>query len=178
LRVDGRVDVDDVPLRVLGLEEVLDFLGKGSGVFLGIVLDALDVEHVGLVLLGVLVNLSGTVATELGVVFEEIVDIGENPLVFVFVVIEGQGLSIGTAGNFAALLDVADVEEDAGVSERLLILFGVRNGNLVDFDRDPENRLDNPLNLLLEILVIEVPGLVLLYLFFREAVGLQLDHHL
>lgn len=116
------------------MEEVLDFLSKGSGVFLGIVLDSLDVEHVRLVLLGVLVDLRDTVTTELRVVSQEIVDIGENPFVFVFGVIERKCLSIGTTGNFAALLDVADVEEDAGVPESLLILFRVRNGNLVDFD--------------------------------------------
>ena len=133
MRVDGSVDVDDVPLRILALEEILDLLCKSSWVFLGVVLDSLDVQHVGLVLLGVLVDLRDAVAAELRVVSEEIIDIGEDLLILVFGVIEGDALRIGATGDFAALLDVAHIEEDTGVPESLLILFGVGNGDLVDF---------------------------------------------
>jgi hypothetical protein len=37
-------------------------------------------------------------------------------------------------GNFAALLDIANVKEDTSIAEGFLVFFGVGNGYFVNFD--------------------------------------------
>jgi hypothetical protein len=76
------------------------------------------VEDVRLVLLGVFVDLRVAVSAELGIGLEQVVDVAEDLLVLVLGTIFGLVLTgVGARGDFASLLDVADVEEDAGVPE-------------------------------------------------------------
>lgn len=144
--VNSRINVDDVPLGVLFLEKFLNLLSKCCGILLGVVQDSLDMENVGLVLLGVLVDLRVAVPVELGVPLEQGVDVGQNPFILILVL---KGFNESLSGDLIAFLDAAYVEEDTGVSQGLLVLLGVRDGNLVDFDGTSKERLDYSFHLFL-----------------------------
>jgi hypothetical protein len=46
LGVDSSIDINNVPLRVLALEELFDLISKCSRVFLKMVLDTLDMKNI------------------------------------------------------------------------------------------------------------------------------------
>ena len=175
------VGVYDVPVESLFLHILLDLIGKGGGVLVGVGLDALEVEHVGLILLGVFVDLALGDGPEDLVIVDSVGDAVEDDLVLVFasgVVVKLLGALDALLGEGAGLPDVADVEKDAGVAEGLVEGLGLGDGDFVDLDRCSKKRFDNPLNFFLEILIVEIFGFVFLNLFLREAVGLEFEHHL
>ena len=179
--VDVGVGVDDVPVESLFLHVLFDLVGEGGGVFVGVGLDALEVKDVRLVLLGVFVDFAFGEGSEDLVVVDFVGDAVENDLILVFaggVVVELFGALDALLCQVSGFLDVADVEEDAGVAEGFAEGFGLGDGYFVDLDRVSKKRFDNPLNFFLEVLIVEIFGLVFLNLFLREAVGLEFEHHL
>ena len=175
------VGIDDVPVESLFLHVLLDLICKGGGIFIGVGLDALEVEHVRLVLLGVFVDLALGDGSEDLVIVDSVGDAVEDDFVLVFasgIVVEFLGALDALLSQGAGLPDVTDVEEDAGVAEGFAEGFGLGDGNFVDLDRGSKKRFDNPLNFFLEVLIVEIFGLVFLNLFLREAVGLEFEHHL
>lgn len=99
-----------------------------------------------MVLLGVFVDFRVAVPVELGVSFEQGIDVGQDSLILILSL---KWFNHSLGGDLIALLDVADVEKDAGVPERLLVLLGVRDGNLVDFYGTSKERLDYSFHLFL-----------------------------
>lgn len=99
-----------------------------------------------MVLLGVFIDLRVAVPVELGVSLEQGVDVGQNPFILILVL---KGFNKSLSGDLIAFLDVADVEEDAGVSQGLLVLLGVWDGNFVDLDGTSKERFDYSFHLFL-----------------------------
>ena len=166
--VDVGVGVDDVPVESLFLHVLFDLVGEGGGVFVGVGLDALEVKDVRLVLLGVFVDFAFGEGSEDLVVVDFVGDAVENDLILVFaggVVVELFGALDALLCQVSGLLDVADVEEDAGVAEGFAEGFGLGDGYFVDLDGGSKKRFDNPLNFFLEVLIVEIFGFVLLNLF-------------
>ncbi len=163
------------------MDEFLQLFSEDFWVFLGVHLDTFEVEDVGLVFLGVFVNFALGVGGEDRVAVDTIGNVVENDLVLIFVFSQ---ISLvlhsfeSLIGQVFGLPDVADVEEDAGVAEGLLVGLGLGDGDFVDFDAASEEGFDYSLNLLLEILVVEVLGFAFLEFFFCEAVSFELEHHL
>ena len=69
------VDIDDVPLRSLLLDKLLDVISEGSRVFLLIGFDAPDMEHIGLVPLGILVDFGLGIPRESGVLVDKLFNV-------------------------------------------------------------------------------------------------------
>lgn len=148
--INGSINVLNVPLCVLFLEELLNFFGKCSRILLRVVVDTLDMKHIGLILLGVLIDLRVAVSAELSISPEEFIDIAEDLLILILallfkLLVSGQSL----AGDVTAFLDIADIEEDTCVSKCLFIFLGVWDGNFVDFDGTSKERLDYSFHLFL-----------------------------
>jgi hypothetical protein len=146
-----------------------------SGILLGIVVNTLKMNHIGLILLGVFVDLALGVFAESFISVDLLRDAVKDDFVLVFV-----GCVVG--GGFVALdrsvsyllgfLKVADVEEDPSVAERSFVSFGVRNADLVDLDRCAEEGFDDSVDLFLKVFVVKVLGFIFLNFFFGETESL------
>ena len=172
--MDGSIGIDDVPLRVLFLYELLELISQDSGVFLGVSLDTFHVEDVGLVLFCVFVDLALGVSSEDVISVDLVRDAVEDDFVFVLSssVIEGiVAVLDGHVGNGLGLLDVRDVEENTGIAEGLFVGFGAGDSDLVDLNCIVEQRLDYSFHLFFKILVVEVFGFVFLDFFFSETMS-------
>ena len=179
--VDGGVGVDDVPLGALSLHELFDLIGQSCGVFFVVGFDTFEVEHVGLIFLGVFVDFTFGVSSEDVIGVDFMGDAVENDFVLVFAVGVVEDVLTVFDGYFSdsfGLFDVGDVEEDTGVSEGFFVGFGVRDGDFVDFNGIVEKRFDYSLNLFFKIFIIEVFGFIFLYFFLCETMSFQLEHHL
>lgn len=81
---DGGVYIEDVPLRSLTLDEFFEFLCEDFWVFFGVGFDSLQVENVGLVFLGILVDLTFSIVREDRVVIDAVRNVVQDDFVLVF----------------------------------------------------------------------------------------------
>lgn len=122
-------------------------------------------KDVRLVLFSVFVDFTLSIAREDFIVVDSVRDIVEDDFVLVSIFeVEGRDFhsSEGFFCNVLGFFDVADVEEDACISEIFLVGFRLGDGDFVDFDIRSEEGLDYSLNLLFKILIIEIFGFSLL----------------
>jgi hypothetical protein len=54
--VDGGIDVGDVPLLILILNELFDFISQSCRIFFSMILNSLDMKNIGLVFLNIFID--------------------------------------------------------------------------------------------------------------------------
>ena len=122
-------------------------------------------EDIGLIFLGVFVDFALSEVSEGVVSVDEVRDAVQDDFVLIFAggVVEGffSGLD-GPFSNDSGFLDISNVEENACVPKLFFVAFGPGDGDFVDFHGASEERLYDPFNLLLQIFIIEIFGLILL----------------
>lgn len=163
-------------LLLLILDESLQLFRNLSRVLVMLGINVLNVQDIGPVLVGVLVDLSLDVLGDLGVGVDLVHNEGKHNLVIFLSAVDGRdGLHFD---NLAGFLDVADVEEATGIVEGLLgIHFRLGDNDLVHFHIVGEDGADQLRDFRLEGLLVEEALLDLVDLFFRLSFRLELEHH-